>query len=177
MTLRSQNRKLFARLALVAVAMFGFGYALVPLYYRVCEALGINVLGEVAAQPRNSQVDLARKVTIEFDANAHGLAFHFRPLVNHIDVHPGELATVEYEVRNDQPVAVTAQAVPSYGPAIAGEYFKKLECFCFSQQSFGPGETRRMPVVFVVDPKLPKDVTSIAISYTFFEVAGRGGKG
>jgi cytochrome c oxidase assembly protein subunit 11 len=177
MTLREQNRKLFARLALIAVAMFGFGYALVPLYYRVCEALGINTLGEVAAAPRNSQVDLARTVTIEFDANAHGLAFRFRPLVNHIDVHPGELATVEYEVRNDQPVAVTAQAVPSYGPAIAGEYFRKIECFCFTQQTLGPGESRRMPVVFVVDPKLPGDVTSIALSYTFFEVAGRGGKG
>jgi len=177
MTLRAQNRKLFARLAIVAVAMFGFGYALVPLYYRVCEALGLNALGEVAAQPRNSQVDVTRKVTIEFDANAHGLAFRFRPLVNHIDVHPGELATVEYEVRNDQPVAVTAQAVPSYGPAIAAEYFKKIECFCFTQQTFAPGESRRMPVVFVVDPKLPKDVSSIAISYTFFEVAGRGGKG
>jgi cytochrome c oxidase assembly protein subunit 11 len=177
MTLREQNRKLFARLALIAVAMFGFGYALVPLYYRVCEALGINTLGEVAAAPRNSQVDLARTVTIEFDANAHGLAFRFRPLVNHIDVHPGELATVEYEVRNDQPVAVTAQAVPSYGPAIAGEYFRKIECFCFTQQTLGPGESRRMPVVFVVDPKLPRDVTSIALSYTFFEVAGRGGKG
>jgi cytochrome c oxidase assembly protein subunit 11 len=177
MTLREQNRKLFARLALIAVAMFGFGYALVPLYYRVCEALGINTLGEVAAAPRNSQVDLARTVTIEFDANAHGLAFRFRPLVNHVDVHPGELATVEYEVRNDQPVAVTAQAVPSYGPAIAGEYFKKIECFCFTQQTLGPGESRRMPVVFVVDPKLPRDVTSIALSYTFFEVAGRGGKG
>jgi cytochrome c oxidase assembly protein subunit 11 len=177
MTLTERNRQLFARLALVAVAMFGFGYALVPLYYRICAALGINTLGEVAAEPRNSQVDLARKVTIEFDANAHGLAFQFKPLVNHIDVHPGQLATVEYEVRNDQPVAVTAQAVPSYGPAIAAEYFKKIECFCFTQQTLGPGESRRMPVVFVVDPKLPKDVSSIAISYTFFEVAGRGGKG
>jgi cytochrome c oxidase assembly protein subunit 11 len=177
MTLREQNRKLFVRLAIVALAMFGFGYALVPLYYRMCEALGLNALGEVAAQPRNSQVDAARKVTIEFDANAHGLAFRFRPLVNHIDVHPGELATVEYEVRNDQPVAVTAQAVPSYGPAIAANYFKKIECFCFTQQTLGPGESRRMPVVFVVDPKLPQDVTSIAISYTFFEVAGRGTKG
>ena len=177
MTLREQNRRLFTRLAIVAVAMFGFGYALVPLYYRVCEALGINALGEVAAQPRNSQVDLARKVTIEFDANAQGVAFRFKPLVNHIDVHPGELATVEYEVRNDQPVAVTAQAVPSYGPAIAAAYFKKIECFCFRQQTLAPGESRRMPVVFVVDPKLPKDVTRIALSYTFFEVAGRGGKG
>ena len=176
MTLAEQNRKLFTRLAVVALAMFGFGYALVPFYYRVCEALGINALGEVAAQPRNSQVDVTRKVTIEFDANAHGLAFRFRPLVNHVDVHPGELATVEYEVRNDQPVAVTAQAVPSYGPAIAAEYFKKIECFCFTQQTLGPGESRRMPVVFVIDPKLPKDVSSIAISYTFFEVAGRAGK-
>jgi cytochrome c oxidase assembly protein subunit 11 len=176
MTLREQNRRLFTRLAIVALAMFGFGYALVPLYYRMCEALGLNALGEVAAQPRNSQVDLARKVTIEFDANAHGLAFRFRPLVNHVDVHPGELATVEYEVRNDQPVAVTAQAVPSYGPAIAANYFRKIECFCFTQQTLAPGESRRMPVVFVVDPKLPKDVTSIAISYTFFEVAGRAGK-
>ena len=176
MTLREQNRRLFTRLAIVALAMFGFGYALVPLYYRVCEALGLNALGEVAAQPRNSQVDLARKVTIEFDANAHGLAFRFRPLVNHVDVHPGELATVEYEVRNDQPVAVTAQAVPSYGPAIAANYFRKIECFCFTQQTLAPGESRRMPVVFVVDPKLPNDVTSIAISYTFFEVAGRAGK-
>jgi cytochrome c oxidase assembly protein subunit 11 len=176
MTLREQNRRLFTRLAIVALAMFGFGYALVPLYYRVCEALGLNALGEVAAQPRNSQVDMARKVTIEFDANAHGLAFRFRPLVNHVDVHPGELATVEYEVRNDQPVAVTAQAVPSYGPAIAANYFRKIECFCFTQQTLAPGESRRMPVVFVVDPKLPKDVTSIAISYTFFEVAGRAGK-
>ena len=176
MTLREQNRRLFTRLAIVALAMFGFGYALVPLYYRMCEALGLNALGEVAAQPRNSQVDMARKVTIEFDANAHGLAFRFRPLVNHVDVHPGELATVEYEVRNDQPVAVTAQAVPSYGPAIAANYFRKIECFCFTQQTLAPGESRRMPVVFVVDPKLPKDVTSIAISYTFFEVAGRAGK-
>jgi cytochrome c oxidase assembly protein subunit 11 len=176
MTLREQNRRLFTRLAIVALAMFGFGYALVPLYYRVCEALGLNALGEVAAQPRNSQVDRARKVTIEFDANAHGLAFRFRPLVNHVDVHPGELATVEYEVRNDQPVAVTAQAVPSYGPAIAANYFRKIECFCFTQQTLAPGESRRMPVVFVIDPKLPKDVTSIAISYTFFEVAGRAGK-
>ena len=155
MTLREQNRRLFTRLAIVALAMFGFGYALVPLYYRVCEALGLNALGEVAAQPRNSQVDMARKVTIEFDANAHGLAFRFRPLVNHVDVHPGELATVEYEVRNDQPVAVTAQAVPSYGPAIAANYFRKIECFCFTQQTLAPGESRRMPVVFVVDPKLP----------------------
>ena len=177
MSLAERNRKLFARLAIVAVAMFGFGYALVPMYYRVCAALGINTFGEVPQQVKNTQVDVTRKVTIEFDSNAHGLAFRFKPLVNHIDVHPGEVATVEYEVRNEQPTTVTAQAVPSYGPAIAGEYFKKIECFCFREQTLAPGEARRMPVVFVVDPKLPKDVTSIAISYTFFALAGRGGSG
>jgi cytochrome c oxidase assembly protein subunit 11 len=177
MSLAERNRQLFTRLAIVAVAMFGFGYALVPMYYRVCAALGINALGEVPEQVKNTQVDTSRRVTIEFDSNAHGLAFRFKPLVNHIDVHPGEIATVEYEVRNDQPTAVTAQAVPSYGPAIAGEYFKKIECFCFREQTLAPGEARRMPVVFVVDPKLPKDVTSIAISYTFFAVPGRGGSG
>jgi cytochrome c oxidase assembly protein subunit 11 len=175
MTLDQQNQRLFARLALVAVAMFGFGYALVPFYYQICAAWGINSLGEVREAPVNTQVDSARVITVEFDANAHGLPWRFKPLVNHIQVHPGELATVEYEVMNERAVAVTGQAVPSYGPPHAAEYFKKIECFCFTQQTLAPGETRRMPVVFVVDPKLPKDVSSIALSYTFFEVAGRGG--
>jgi cytochrome c oxidase assembly protein subunit 11 len=130
----------------------------------------------VAEKPINTQVDSSRTITVEFDSNAHGLPWRFKPMVNHIDVHPGQLATVEYEVSNERSVPITAQAVPSYGPQLAGEYFKKIECFCFTQQTLAPGETRRMPVTFVVDPKLPKDVNSIALSYTFFEVAGRGGK-
>jgi cytochrome c oxidase assembly protein subunit 11 len=177
MSVAQANRKLFARLAIVAVGMFGFGYALVPFYYQICAAWGINSLGQVAEKPANTQVDTTRSVTIEFDSNAHGLPWRFKPLVNHIQVHPGELATVEYEVKNERAVPVTAHAVPSYGPQLAGEYFKKIECFCFTQQTLGPGEVRRFPVTFVVDPKLPKDVNSIALSYTFFEVAGRGGKG
>ena len=176
MTLNT-NQKLFAKLAAIAIGMFGFGYALVPFYYEICAAWGVNALGEVRAEPVNTQVDKTRTITVEFDANAHGLPWHFRPLVNHIEVHPGELATVEYEVVNERGEAITGQAVPSYGPERAAEYFRKIECFCFSQQTLAPGETRRMPVVFVVDPKLPKDVTNIALSYTFFEVAGRGGKG
>jgi cytochrome c oxidase assembly protein subunit 11 len=175
MTLTQQNRQLFAKLALVAAGMFGFGYALVPFYYQICAAWGVNSLGEVREAAVNTQVDSARLITVEFDANAHGLPWRFKPLVNHIQVHPGELATVEYEVMNERAVAVTGQAVPSYGPPRAAEYFKKIECFCFTQQTLAPGETRRMPVTFVVDPKLPGDVTNIALSYTFFEVAGRGG--
>ena len=91
-------------------------------------------------------------------------------------MHPGEVTTVEYEVVNSSSVPVTGQAVPSYGPQMAAAYFMKLECFCFTQQTLAPGETRRMPVVFLIDPRLPKDLNTIAISYTFFEVEGRGGK-
>jgi len=173
--MRQENRRLSRRLAIVAVAMFGFGFALVPFHNQIGAALGVNNL-LAPDTVANTQVDPTRTITIELDSNAHDLPWRFRPLVNHITVHPGELATVEYEVVNVRGAPVTGQAVPSYGPQHAGEYFKKLECFCFTQQTLAAGETRRMPVTFVVDPKLPRDISSIAVSYTFFEVAGRGGK-
>ena len=175
MSLREENRRLSRRLAIVAVARFGFGVALVPFYNQICAALGVNSILE-RSEPLNSQIDSTRTVTIELDSNTHDLPWRFRPLVNHVTVHPGELTTVEYEVVNVREAAVTGQAVPSYGPQHAGEYFRKLDCFCFTQQTLAAGETRRMPVTFVVDPKLPRDINSIAVSYTFFEVAGRGGK-
>ena len=167
------NRKTFVRLAAIALGMFGFGYLLVPFYYQICEAWGVNLVDKPSAV-QNTQVDKSRLVTIEFDSNIHHMAWTFRPLVNQVKVHPGELATVEYEVVNASSVPVTGQAVASYGPQLAGEYFRKLECFCFTQQTLAPGETRRMPVVFVVDARLPKDVNTIALSYTFFQVEGRG---
>jgi cytochrome c oxidase assembly protein subunit 11 len=172
----TKNRKLFVRLALVAIGMFAFGYALVPFYYQICAAWQVNYVDKPDAGVANTQVDASRTVTIELDSNIHHMAWRFRPLVNHVSVHPGELTTVEYEVVNASAVAVTGQAVASYGPQLAGEYFKKIECFCFTQQTLAAGETRRMPVVFVIDPRLPKDVNTIALSYTFFEVEGRGGK-
>ncbi|HKX37107.1 MAG TPA: cytochrome c oxidase assembly protein [Burkholderiales bacterium] len=175
MSLREENLRLSRRLAIVAVAMFGFGFALVPFYEQICAALGVNSLLR-ADEVTNTQVDLSREVVIELDSNAHDLPWRFKPLVNHVTVHPGELTTIEYEVVNVRGAPVTGQAVPSYGPQHAGEYFKKLDCFCFTQQTLEAGETRRMPVTFVVDPKLPRDITSIAVSYTFFQVAGRGGK-
>ena len=175
MSLKSENRRLSTRLAIVAVGMFGFGFALVPFYNQICAALGINSI-ERQAEAVNTQVDTSRTVTIEFDSNAHNLPWRFKPLVSHVSVHPGELKTVEYEIVNVRQGPVTGQAVPSYGPQYAGEYFHKIECFCFTQQTLQAGETPRMPVTFVVDPKLPAGVKSIALSYTFFEVAGRGGK-
>ena len=174
---RTANRRLSTRLAIVAAAMFGFGFALVPFYNQICAALGVNSLVEKSELPKNTQVDTTRTVTIEFDSNTRDLPWRFQPVTRSITVHPGELATVEYEVVNVRASAVTGQAVPSYGPAAAGEYFHKVECFCFRQQTLAAGETRRMPVTFVVDPKLPRDVATISLSYTFFEVAGRGGKG
>jgi cytochrome c oxidase assembly protein subunit 11 len=172
----TENRRLSRRLTIVAIGMFGFAFALVPFYNQICAALGVNSIVEKNDLPTNTQIDTSRTVTIELDSNAHNLPWRFKPLVKEMKVHPGELATVEYEIVNVREAPVTGQAVPSYGPQNAGEYFKKVECFCFTQQTLAPGETRRMPVVFVVDPKLPKDVSTIAVSYTFFEVAGRGGK-
>jgi cytochrome c oxidase assembly protein subunit 11 len=173
---QGENRRLRLRLSLAALAMFGFGYALVPFYDAICSALGVNDFLKADVRPANTQVDATRTVTVELDANAHHLPWRFRPLVRHITVHPGELATVEYEIANVRGTPVTAQAVPSYGPALAARHFRKIECFCFTQQTLAAGETRRMPVAFVVDPQLPRDVHTITLSYTFFEVAGRAGK-
>ena len=167
------NQRMLTRLSIVAVAMFGFGYALVPFYDKICEALGVNSL-EVRAEPvANTQVDLTRMVSIEFDANSHGMPWRFQPVVRHMQVHPGQLVHVEYEVSNVRSAAVTGQAVVSYGPALAGRFVRKLECFCFSQQTLAAGETRRMPVTFVVDASLPADINTFTLSYTFFEVAGK----
>ena len=176
MNVEKQNRLLSGKLALIALAMFGFGFALVPFYNQICAALGVNSIESRDQAPANSQIDYSRSVVIELDSNAHNMPWRFKPAVNHVTVHPGELTTVEYEIVNVRDAAVTGQAVPSYGPQSAGEYFKKIECFCFTQQTLAAGETRRLPVVFIVDPKLPKGVNTIAVSYTFFEVAGRGGK-
>jgi cytochrome c oxidase assembly protein subunit 11 len=167
------NRRLLTRLSVVAVAMFGFGFALVPFYDHICRALGINSLVERTEAPVNTQVDLSRKVTIELDANSHDMPWRFRPMVRHLEVHPGQVVNVEYEVANVRSSAVTGQAVVSYGPALAGRYVRKLECFCFTQQTLAAGETRRMPVSFVVDGSIPADINTFTLSYTFFEVAGR----
>ena len=167
------NRLLLRKLLVVSVLMFGFAFALVPFYEKICEAAGLRDIfrsDEVAA--KNTQVDMSRSVLVEFDSNTQRLAWTFRPLASGLAAHPGAVMQVEYEVRNTLDRPVTGQAVPSYGPQRAAQYFRKLECFCFQQQTLAPGEVRRMPVVFVIDPDLPKDIGTITLSYTFFEVAG-----
>jgi cytochrome c oxidase assembly protein subunit 11 len=167
------NLQTLGKLALLAVLMFGFGFAMVPLYKKICEVTGINFLTKAdrSAQEfaRNTQVDTSRTVTVEFDANHHG-PWRFRPERRSVEVHPGELVTIGYELINTQSRDMSGQAIPSYAPQVAMQHFRKLECFCFRQQALGANETRRFPVVFVLDPNLPRDVTTITLSYTFFEV-------
>ena len=167
------NKRMLTRLSIVAVLMFGFGFALVPFYDSICAALGINSLVARAEPAANTQVDLTRTVTIEFDANSHGMPWRFEPTVRHMQVHPGQLVNVDYEVSNVRSAPVTGQAVVSYGPRLAGQFVRKLDCFCFTQQTLAAGETRRMAVSFVVDATLPADINTFTLSYTFFEVAGK----
>ena len=168
-----RSRRLGLLLGAGALAMFGFGYfVLVPFYKVMCEWSGQNRVGE-AAQVVNTQVDTSRLVTVEFDTNLNRLPWQFKAERRSIQVHPGELKQVTFEVHNDKGEPVTGQAIPSYGPAYAAQFFNKLECFCFSQQTLKPNETRQMPVVFVIDPSLPKGVNTITLSYTFFEVDGK----
>ena len=173
------NRRLLRKLLVCTAVMFGFAFALVPFYDAICEATGIRKVFQpdvVAAE--NTQVDSGRSISVEFDANTRRLPWTFKPLQTSVSVHPGEVTQVLYEVRNTLDRPVTGQAVPSYGPQQAALYFKKVECFCFQQQTLGPGEVRKMPVVFVIDPKLPIEINTVTLSYTFFEVngaqAGRG---
>jgi cytochrome c oxidase assembly protein subunit 11 len=178
-SLARENLRMVGKLVVVAAGMFAFGYALVPIYRHVCEALGINILAigerQVPGASRvtpNTQVDRSRIITVEFDANVRG-PWEFKPAQRSLQVHPGELATVMYEFQNVQDRRMAAQAIPSYAPRNSAAHFNKLECFCFNQYTLEPGEKKAWPVAFVIDPKLPKDVTTITLSYTFFEVGAR----
>jgi cytochrome c oxidase assembly protein subunit 11 len=180
MNIKRENFRMVSKLAVIAVGMFAFGYALVPIYKAICEMTGINILslgernipGAKATMPANTQVDTSRTITVEFDANSRG-PWEFKPAQRSIQVHPGEMATVMYEFKNVQNRSMSAQAIPSYAPMQASTHFNKLECFCFNQYTLLPGEKKSWPVVFVIDPKLSKDVKTITLSYTFFEVGGK----
>jgi cytochrome c oxidase assembly protein subunit 11 len=180
MGLKRENFRMVGKLGVIVLGMFAFGYALVPIYKAICEMTGINILalgdrqipGATSKMAANTQVDTSRRITVEFDANARG-PWEFKPAVRSVQVHPGELTTVMYEFQNVQNRTLSAQAIPSYAPSQAGAYFNKLECFCFSQYTLAPGEKKQWPVAFVIDPKLSRDVSTITLSYTFFEVGGK----
>lgn len=172
---RQANRQMLMRLGVLALLMFGFGYAMVPFYEKLCRVTGItNLLQANTSQKEvaNTQVDKARWITLEFDTNTHDVPWQFKPLQRSVRVHPGAMTQVEFEVQNNGTAPMVGQAIPSYGPKQAQQYVKKLECFCFRRQVLAPGEKRQMPVQLVIDPSLPASINTLTLSYTFFEVKG-----
>ena len=181
MAIKSSSSSLVIKLSLLAVVMLGFTYAMVPIYKSACDAGWLDATRDNSANPyanvnanvdtSNTQVDKSRWITVEFVANMNDkMPWNFEAQQKSIRIHPGEMTNVVYDVVNTTDRETVGVAVPSYGPALAVEYFKKVECFCFTKQTMAPHERRGMPVVFVVTPDLPKDVNTITLSYTFFEV-------
>jgi cytochrome c oxidase assembly protein subunit 11 len=169
---KQANQRVVKRLGITAVLMFGFGFAMVPLYDVFCDITGLNgKTGRIAQEEALSQVvDEDRLVTVEFLATVHSeLPWEFRPMVRKIKVHPGEITEVNYYARNNTDNLVAGQAVPSLAPGLAAKYFNKTECFCFTRQTLGPGEGKEMPLRFVVDPELPDNVRTVSLSYTFYQ--------
>jgi cytochrome c oxidase assembly protein subunit 11 len=169
-------RRSTGAMVLITLAMFGFGFALVPLYDVFCEITGLNgKTGRVEAAALDGQADLSRQVTVEFVTSVNGaLHWEFAPEVTRMKVHPGQIYEAYFTARNLGAAPTVGQAVPSVAPSSAALYFNKTECFCFTQQAFGAGESKRMPVRFVVDRGLPAQVRTITLSYTFFDASVHG---
>jgi len=175
---QAANRRLAVRLGLLAVLFVGFGFALVPMYDAFCRMTGLDGrTGAIAAASvDNTQVDYSRWVTVEFMSHAMpGAGLEFVPEKFKIRVHPGAIAHINYVAKNPTDRSFVGQAVPNVTPAVAAKHFKKIECFCFTQQTFQPGEVRQMPVTFVVSPELSRDLGTVTLSYTFFEAVKKRG--
>jgi cytochrome c oxidase assembly protein subunit 11 len=164
----ASNRRIVAGLLAVVIGSLLFVSVQPGLYKAFCEWTGLYDIDR-AERVAASSIP-ARPVTLEFDANSHDNGLRFRPEISSLAVRTGEIVHVTYRVENTRNTTVIGQAVPSYGPQYAGGYVKKLDCFCFKQQTFAPHEVREMPVVFVLDKQLPDEVNTITLSYTFFEV-------
>ncbi len=167
-----ENQRLAWKLVLVAVFFAGFGFALVPLYDVFCQLTGFNGRTNAVAHvvDKNTQIDTTRWVNVEFLSHSMpGVDLELVPEQFSMRVHPGEVIHTNYVVKNKSNDVFVGQAVPSVTPAIASPFFQKIECFCFSQQTFQPGESRTMPVVFVVNPELSRELGTVTLSYTFFE--------
>lgn len=174
----SKNRKVALKLALVVVAMFGFGYAMVPLYTVFCEITGLNgkPSSTAVSAAKAGSIDTSRTITVEFVASVNSqLAWEFEPEVRKVRVHPGEITKVSFSVSNLTDHTVTGRAVPSVSPGLAASHLHKTECFCFTEQVLKAGETKEMPVIFFIDSDLPRDYSELVLSYTFFNVSDRGG--
>lgn len=169
----SRHRALVVKLVVLAVAFFGFGLALVPLYNSFCKAVGFNgkTSGEItpASEVKEYKLDASRTLTVQFSTTLMaGLPWDIRPLEPSINVHPGELRTTRFLVRNTSDKTIVGQAVPSISPIQAAQHFHKLECFCFKQQSMAPGESREMPLTFIINPEIDSNIRELTLAYAFF---------
>jgi len=170
--IQQANRRLVRRLLLATVAMFGFGFAMVPIYDVFCEITGLNgkTSGRVT-EVEAMKVDESRTVTVEFVASLNITApWEFAPQVTRMTVHPGQFYQTYFHARNLTGQRLVGQAIPSVSPGRAASHFQKIECFCFNRQPFQAGESKEMPVTFRIDPNLPSDVRTVTLSYTFFKL-------
>jgi cytochrome c oxidase assembly protein subunit 11 len=167
-----RNLRLALKLGLVSLFFVGFGFAMVPMYDVICKLTGLNgkTNAVAATVSKNTQVDFSRSVKVEFlSQSMPGVGLSFKPEQFSLKVHPGEISRINYVITNTTKKVFVGQAIPSVTPAVAAQYFEKLACFCFEQQSFQPGETRTMPVVFVINPEMSRDLGTVTLSYAFFE--------
>lgn len=173
---RVRHHKLAAGLLLLSVFMFGFGFAMVPLYNALCRLTGLNGCGvESVAAAYAGEVDYTRTVPVQFAATTGSRRpFEFRPEVGSLRVYPGELYAANYNAADRSSTRIRAQAVVSYAPASAAHCVHKTECFCFMQENFAPGEVRHLPVKFYLDPSPPRDVQVVTVAYTYYKVSGNG---
>ncbi|WP_331345855.1 cytochrome c oxidase assembly protein [Cellvibrio sp. UBA7661] len=166
----ASHKLLVRKLIVVCIAMFGFGFALVPLYDVFCRYTGINGKTENTAAPVSKKVDESREISVEFLANRDsGIPWRFAPEVERIVVHPGQIKIIHFDVENLSSEAMIGRAVPSVSPGEAARYFKKIECFCFVEQPLNSREHKSMPVQFYIDPELPERFTTITLSYRLYK--------
>jgi cytochrome c oxidase assembly protein subunit 11 len=173
---QTKNRRTLVVLVGITLGMFGFGFALVPLYGLLCQVTGIQSVGQRAALSSESVTPATGKVadrwvTVKFDATVHpDLPWAFKPLERKVRVHPGAAQVVTFIAENRSSKAITGQALPSVAPWQATAFFSKMECFCFRQQTLDGGEKKEMPLRFVVSPDLPEDIASLTLSYNFLRI-------
>ena len=167
------NKKILILLGFTIVIMFGFGFAMIPLYNVLCKNLGINGKTDKNAYLTSNEIDWSRSIRVEFLTNNNNyLPWDFYPRLQHIQLHPGENILVYFAAKNNSNRLMTVQAIPSVSPGLAAHYLKKTECFCFTQQTFNPGQRRDMPVLFHIDQHLPKNINTITLAYTLFDTSG-----
>lgn len=163
--------RLLLLLCITTLGMFGFGFAMIPLYNTLCKNLGINGKTDKISYLASNAIDLSRRIRVEFMTNNNNyLPWDFYPRLSHVQLHPGENILIYFEAKNNSGKRMTVQAIPSVSPGIAAKHLKKTECFCFTQQTFAPSQHRAMPVLFHLDSKLPKDIHTITLSYTLFDI-------